>query len=142
MVDTSFYYKKEGVTLAQVAEVTSSVLQENEKSGLVITDIATMQKANNTEICFFYDRKSKETASEIKALACVTTSDLATFVPKNVVVLINENPKLAYIKLNEFMYSLQKPEANIDASAKIAKTAKNTGKSNRRTCCRYFLWSC
>lgn len=124
MVDTNFYNKKENVTLAQVAEVTSSILQDETKRSQIITDIGTMQTAKDTEICFFYDRKSKEEASKIQALACVTTEGLKNFVPQNVIVLINENPKLAFIKLNEFMYSLRSPDAEIDSSAKIAKSAK------------------
>ncbi len=124
MVDTRFYNKKENVTLADVAKVTDSVLQDNAKAGETVDDIATMQKAQKTEICFFYDRKSKEIAAQMKALACVTMADLAQFVPQGVAVLINENPKIAFIKLNEFMYSLVKPNAGIDESAKIAKSAK------------------
>ena len=124
MVDTRFYNKKENVTLADVAKVTDSVLQDTTKAGEIVSDIATMQKAGNSEICFFYDRKSKELAPQINALACVTTTDLAQFVPQCVAVLINENPKIAFIKLNEFMYSLAKPSSGIDESAKIAKSAK------------------
>ena len=124
MVDTAFYYKKENVTLAQIAEVTGSVLQKPETGTEIVSDIAPMEKADSTQICFFYDRKSKENASRMQALACVTTEDLQSFVPENVVVLINENPKIAFIKLNEFMYALRRPAAGIDASAKIADSAK------------------
>ena len=124
MVDTRFYDKKENVTLADVAKVTDSVLQNVDNSAAAVSDIATMQKAGDTEICFFYDRKSKELASQMKALACVTTADLVSFVPQGVAVLVNENPKMAFIKLNEFMYSLRKPDTGIDATAKIAKSAK------------------
>jgi UDP-3-O-[3-hydroxymyristoyl] glucosamine N-acyltransferase len=124
MVDANFYDKKENVTLTQVAAVTDSILQNTEKASEIVSDIATMQKAGNTEICFFYDRKSKETAADMRALACVTTADLASFVPKHVAILISENPKMAYIKLNEYMYSLRRPQAGIDATAKIAQSAK------------------
>lgn len=124
MVDTRFYNKKENVTLADVAKVTGSVLQNTDKAGEIISDIATMQKAQNSEICFFYDRKSKELAPQMQALACVTTPDLAQFVPQGVAVLINENPKIAFIKLNEYMYSFAKLVTGIDESAKIAKSAK------------------
>ncbi len=124
MVDKTFYDRKDNVTLADVAKVTDSVLQREDKASLIIGDIATIKKATDKDICFFYDRKSKEAASGMNALACVTTADLAPLVPKNVVVLINDNPKLAYIKLNEYMYSLRKPSPGIDATAKIAKSAK------------------
>ena len=123
MVDTNFYNAKENVTLAQVAEVTSAVLADNSKANEVITSIGTMSNAGAEDICFFYDRKSKEKASEIKAKACITTEELKSFVPENVAVLISANPKEAFIKLNEFMYSEKMPKAGIDPSAKIAASA-------------------
>lgn len=124
MVDANFYHKKENVTLADVAEVTSAVLQDADKKNEKIADIATMASAGAEDICFFYDRKSKEKAAEMKAKACVTTADLAQFVPQGVIPLICENPKLAFIALNEYMYAEHKPQSGIDSSAKIADSAK------------------
>ncbi|MBO6281537.1 MAG: UDP-3-O-(3-hydroxymyristoyl)glucosamine N-acyltransferase [Alphaproteobacteria bacterium] len=123
MVDKNFYNIKENVTLAQVAEVTSAVLLDTAKATEVVASIATMTSAGSEDICFFYDRKSKDKAANIKAKACVTTEDLKAFVPENVIVLISSNPKEAFIKLNEFMYSEKMPKAGIDPSAKIADSA-------------------
>lgn len=124
MVDKHFYNVKENVTLAQVAEVTSAVLTDETKKGEEIADIATMATAGAEDICFFYDRKSKDKAAAMKAKACITTEDLKQFVASDAVILISNDPKMAFIKLNEFMYSERKPQAGIDASAKIANTAK------------------
>ena len=124
MVDKSFYQTKEDVTLADVAKVTSAVLSDANKADEKIADIATMASATANDICFFYDRKSKEKAANITAKACITTADLAQFVPQNVIVLTCENPKLAFIALNEYMYAEKKPLIGIDATAQIAKSAK------------------
>ena len=124
MVDSSFYDVRENVTLADVAKVTSAVLADESKKDEVISHIATMASAGSADICFFYDRKSKDKATEIKAKACITTEDLKQFIPQNVIALISENPKLAFIKLNEYMYAEKKPAAGIDATAKIAASAK------------------
>ena len=124
MVDSTFYAVKENVTLADVVKVTSSALTDESKQNEKIAHIATMVSAGEKDICFFYDRKGKEKAAEIKAKACVTTEELKQFVPQNVIVLINENPKIAFIKLNEYMYAEKKPVAGIDATAKIAESAK------------------
>ena len=124
MVDKSFYKAKENVTLADVAKVTSAVLSDAGKADEKIADIATMASAGADDICFFYDRKSKEKAAEIKAKACVTTADLAQFVPQNVIVLTCENPKLAFVALNEYMYAEKKPESGIHPTAQIAESAK------------------
>lgn len=124
MVDKSFYEVKENVTLAMVAEITSATLTDASKSGEPIAGIATMASAASEDICFFYDRKSKEKAASIKAKACITTTDLREFVPEGVIILISENPKEAFIKLNEFMYAEKRQAKGIDASAKIASSAQ------------------
>ncbi len=124
MVDKNFYNVKENVTLAQVAEVTSAGLQNPSAADEVIASIATMNSATAEDICFFYDRKGKEKAANIKAKACVTTEELAPFVPDGVIKLISDNPKVAFIKLNEYMYAEKQPTAGIDASAQISPSAK------------------
>ncbi len=124
MVDNNFYNIRKNVTLADVVKVTGAVLTDETKADDIISGIATMTSAANSEICFFYDRKNKETAATIKAKACVTTEALQQFLPADVVALLCENPKEAFIRLNEYMYAEKKPAAGIDASAKIASSAK------------------
>lgn len=124
MVDTNFYICKTNVTLAEVAKVTSAVLADESKGNETVAALATMNSATANDICFFYDRKSKEKAAAMQAKACITTADLRAFVPQNVIVLLSDDPKIAFIKLNEYMYAEKKPTAGIDASAQIAASAK------------------
>jgi len=124
MVDKSFYEVREDVTLAEVAEVTSASLLDSSKSNEKISGIGTMLNANEEEICFFYDRKNKNKAAEIKARACITTEALKQYVPTEVIVLICENPKEAFIVLNEYMYAEKKKLPRIAPSAKIASSAQ------------------
>lgn len=124
MVDSSFYNVKNNVTLADVEKVTGAVLSDKSKESEKISHIATMTSATPDDICFFYDRKSKDKVAEIKAKACITTEELLSFLPQRVIPLISDNPKIAFIKLNEYMYSEKKHTAGIDASAKIASGAK------------------
>lgn len=124
MADTRFYNIRANVTLAQAAEVTSALLTDATKQNEKIANIATISSAGAEDICFFYDRKNKDKAAQIKAKACVTTEALKQFLPENVAVLICEDPKMAFIKLNEFMYAPKAEQTGIDASAKIAASAK------------------
>lgn len=124
MIDRSFFDVKENVTLADVVKVTESQLSDPAKSGEVITDIATMTAADQTELCFFYDRKSKVQAAQMKAKACVTTPALQEFVPEGVIVLLNDNPKLAFVRLNEYMYAPKPTAQGIDPTAQIDPSAK------------------
>ncbi len=124
MVDTNFYNQKGRVSLATVAELTGAVLNDASKGAEEIAGLATMLSATPEDICFFYDRKSKEKAGEMRAKACITTADLQQFLPSETIVLISENPKVAFVKLNEYMYSEKILEAKIDDSAKIATSAQ------------------
>ncbi len=124
MVDTNFYICKTNVTLAEVAKVTSAVLADESKGNETVAALATMNSATANDICFFYDRKRKEKAAAMQAKACITSADLRAFVPQNVIVLLSDDPKIAFIKLNEYMYAEKKPAAGIDASAQIAASAK------------------
>jgi len=124
MADTSFYENKGPFTLARVAEITGSEMADAAKSEDKIFDIATMEKAGENDICFFYDKKAKEKAANIKAKACVTTKDFAAFIPEGVALLFNDNPKMAFLKLNEAMYAEYKPQIGISPKASVHPSAK------------------
>ncbi len=124
MVDLSFYVNKGPMTLQKVAELTGAELQDKAKADVMIHQIAVMDKAGSGDICFFYDKKSKAKAAQIKATACVTTEGLVSLIPDDVVKLISQDPKRAFLKLNMAMYDEKSRDFGIAASAKIAKTAK------------------
>ena len=88
MVDTKFFNNKGPFTLAQIAEICEAELEDKSKADIRITDLATMFNAKEGEICFFFDKKKKAAGADIKATACVTTSELAQYVPENVIKLI------------------------------------------------------
>ncbi len=124
MVDTSFFKNNGPFDLKKIASITDSVLKDETNGSVQINDIATMDKAGSNEICFFYDKKMKEKASEMKASACITTNELASLVPSETAVLISENPKIAFLKLNLALYAEYSSEAGISSKANIHKTAQ------------------
>lgn len=124
MVDTTFFKNNGPLSIEKIAEICEAQIKDESKKDEQIKDMATMGKAGEGEICFFYDKKAKAQASEIKATACVTTEDLAAFVPENVIILVAQNPKLAFLQLNKAFYSEVAPRADIARTAKIAPSAK------------------
>lgn len=123
MVDTKFFKNNGPFTLKQVVEIIGAEFAQGCNLEDTISDIAAMESAKENEICFFYDRKAKEKATNIKAKACVTKSDLKDWIPYGVCVLTVEDPKLAFLKLNQAMYEEYAPENIVSPSATIASTA-------------------
>ena len=124
MVDTTFFKNNGPFKLSEIAQICGAELADSAKSEIEILEMATMGSAKEGDICFFYDKKAKEKAAEIKATACVTTSELASCIPAGVVVLTTENPKLAFLKLNQKFYSEIRNRAEISRTAKIAPSVK------------------
>lgn len=124
MVDTSFYKNNGPFKLADIAQITGAELTDKVNADVLISDIGTMQHAAENDICFFYDKKAKEQAALIKAKACVTTKELASFVPNGVILLTHDNPKLAFLKLNSALYGEYIHEVGISSKASVHPTAK------------------
>ena len=124
MVDLSFYINNGPMTLHKVSDITGAVLQDPSKANVMIRDIATLTRADQGEICFFYDKKAKDQAKNIKATACITTEELVSLVPDGVIKLTSKDPKRAFLKLNMAMYNEKSRGLGIAPSAKIASTAK------------------
>ncbi len=124
MVDTTFFKNNGPLSIEKIAEICEAQIKDESKKDEQIKDMATMGKAGEGEICFFYDKKAKAQAAEIKATACVTTEELAACVPAGVIILVAQNPKLAFLKLNKAFYSEVAPRADIARTAKIAPSAK------------------
>lgn len=124
MVDTVFY-KHSGIkTISEIAEISHCVLITEGAEKEQIQNVCSIESAGANDICFFYDKKNKAMAEHIKAKACITTTELASYIPDGVIVLISENPKLSFIELVSAFYDEFRPQPKIEASAIISKTAK------------------
>ena len=123
MVDTIFYKHKGNKSIKEIAEITNAVIATEGVENEIISNVCSIESAGNEDVCFFYDKKNKDRASNIKAKACVTTKELQNLIPDGVIVLVVENPKLSFINLLEAFYGEYTPEAKIEESARISKTA-------------------
>jgi len=123
MVDTVFFKKNGCFTFKDIVEITGAEIVENCNLEDTVDNIATMENAGKNDVCFFYDRKSKEKASNIKAKVCITKPEFKDWIPKGVNVFTVEDPKSAFLKLNQVMYEEIKHQVAISPLAVIAKTA-------------------
>lgn len=124
MADEIFYNRKGKKSLGDIAQLINAELIAKDKSAELIENVCSIESAGAEDICFFYDKKNKSLAQQIRSKACVTTKELAALVPSGVAVLITENPKLAFITLVSSYYEEHHPAPKIEADANIAATAK------------------
>ena len=64
----------------------------------LIENVCSIESAGKDDLCFFYDKKNKDKALLIKAKACITIKELQHLVPENVILMVVEYPKNAFIK--------------------------------------------
>ncbi len=124
MVDNRFYKNNGPFTLKQIAEICGAVLLDASKSDTIINDMASISNGGSGEISFFFDKKKKELASQIKTTACVTSKEFVSLMPKDVIVLQSDDPHDSFVKLNYAMYSEILSEPQICQTAIIAPSAK------------------
>lgn len=123
MADTVFYAYSGKKTLKEIAKIAQAEILTSGAEGEQVENVCSLESASSEDICFFYDKKSKDKLKETKAKACITTQALAEFVPEHIIVLVTENPKLAFIDVVSAIYAERQPDAKIESSAVIAKTA-------------------
>ncbi|MBQ8751172.1 MAG: UDP-3-O-(3-hydroxymyristoyl)glucosamine N-acyltransferase [Alphaproteobacteria bacterium] len=124
MVDKIFYKHNGSKSIKEIVEISKAVLVTSGVLDEQIENICSIESAGKEDLCFFYDKKNKAKAGEIKAKACITTPELQGLIPEGVIVLVTDNPKLCFINLLNAFYAENKPCAKIEDSAHISKTAK------------------
>ncbi|MBQ8677021.1 MAG: UDP-3-O-(3-hydroxymyristoyl)glucosamine N-acyltransferase [Alphaproteobacteria bacterium] len=124
MVDNRFYKNNGPFSLGKIAEICSADFVGEAHPEVMIRDIGTITSGGKDEICFFFDRKKKELASQIKTAACITSPDFAALIPQGIMVLTCAKPHDAFVALNRAMYSEILPSPEVHPSAVVAASAK------------------
>ncbi len=124
MADKVFYEYSGKKSIKEIVKITGAELLTAGRENEQIENICSIESAGAEDLCFFYDKKNKGKAQDIKAKACITINELAGLIPEGIIVLTIDNPKHAFIKLVEAFYAERHPKQEIAKSAFIAKTAK------------------
>jgi UDP-3-O-[3-hydroxymyristoyl] glucosamine N-acyltransferase len=121
-----FFNKKTAfLTLGQIIEITGAKLISNEDLNKEISDVATLEKADENQISFLNGGSYLEKFFSSKAGFCLLDEKYATKAPKTMVALLHKNPYFAYSKIVSAFYEEKKPEFEaknlIHSSAKIGE---------------------
>jgi len=118
-----FFNKKfESLTLAKVLEIAGAQLAVECDLSKTISDIATLDKANESQISFLNSGQYLEKFTSSKAGFCLIEEKYISRVPATMTALIHKNPYFAYSKIAAAFYEEKKPE--FAEGSLIHKTAK------------------
>ena len=93
-------------------------------SNFDILGIQDLKNANTKDISFLHSIKYKEDLNNTKAFACVTSKDLAKYIPKRCKIVIVNNVLFAVTQISKLFYPNSDFD-HLDASLKKSSDVKN-----------------
>ena len=134
MFRSCFFDKKsEFLTLAQALEITGAKLVQEVDLNKKIFDVATLDRADETQISFFNSGQYLEKFLAAKVGFCLMEEKNASKAPQGAIALIHKNPYFAYSKIAAAFYAekpfeflggkLIHPTAKIGEGVRIAPNA-------------------
>lgn len=124
MADPRFFSRQGPFDLTDLAQHTSSVLNSRGASGVSISDVAPLDRAEAEHISFLDNPKYIETFRTSKAGACFVRERYAEMAPAGMALLFSEDPYRCYALTAQRFYPVHLPRSGIAATAIIDKTAK------------------
>ena len=132
MADSRFFKNAGPLPLEQIVALTGAVIGADTSTnasarGLMLADVAPLDRAGNDCLSFFDNPKYIEQFRHSSARACFVKEKYAGDAPAGMVTLITEEPYRAYALAAQQFYPRKAPEAFIsdraviDSSAQIAK---------------------
>ena len=123
MVDRRFFSNHGPFMSEHIAAVTGAVLLAPEYAKRVLSDVAPLDRASETDISFFDNSKYIDQFSNSSAGACFVREKYISLAPKGMALLITEDPYRCYALAAQRFYPLHKSAPGIAPSAHIHPTA-------------------
>lgn len=123
MADPRFFRNAGPFRLSELAELTGSRLTENADANALMQDVAPIDTATREDVSFLDNPKYIEAFIASHAGACFVHPKHAEKVPADRVLLLNENPYLAYAQAAAHFYPSPAASGEISPKAHIDPTA-------------------
>ncbi len=105
-----FTKKSDFLTLAQALEITGARLFGDADLNQKIHDVATLEKADSSQISFLNSGQYLDKFLSSKAGFCLLDEKQLSKAPQGMVLLVHKNPYFAYAKISEAFYEPTKSE--------------------------------
>jgi len=103
-------------SLSEIAKYVGGIVDGDDD--YQVASFATLQNAESHQISFLSNKKYKKYLAETKAGAVIVSSDMASSVSNNAIVV--DDPYVAYAKAARLLNPNKNPAAGIDPSASVA----------------------
>ncbi len=111
----NFFNVVENIKLSQIVELVGAQLLDSSKGDEIVSNLGSLENANENSIIYLILANStsqllnksaeyKEKLKLIKAKACFIKKENVDLLPKSIIPLVVDDPKLAFIKLTNFFY--------------------------------------
>lgn len=128
MADPRFFSVAGPFSLKELAAISGARIGEGGDPDAQYTDVQPLQVAGPEHLSFLDNKRYLDSFSKSRAGACLVHEDHAEKAPKNMALLLSDDPYRAYAKSAAAFYpqtaleSHQAPSAIIDETAKIGST--------------------
>ena len=117
MADSRFFHRAGPFVLSDLAQaVDAQVVGDGSVS---VSDVAPLDAAGEQDLSFFDNRKYLDAFKATKARACVVAPDFVDQAPQGVVLLVTQQPYLAYALIAQRFYPEPRPEPALSDRATI-----------------------
>ena len=121
MPNTQFFEKKGPFQLKDIAKTIGCTSEISKKENFKVYGVESLVNAKDKDMTFLNSIKYKDLSIKTEAAACITTSNLLNFLPKNCIKLNVKNVLFALTQVSRLFY----PNADIDNPDKHLSLSDN-----------------
>jgi UDP-3-O-[3-hydroxymyristoyl] glucosamine N-acyltransferase len=119
MTDRNFHIRARAFSLDEIARVSGADLNQKSSADFLIEDVAPLDRAGASDLTFFDNIRYREQFKKTKAGACFVRPEFVADAPKNLNLLITDNPYKSYALAAQAIYPDAAPAPKISPHAHI-----------------------
>ncbi|MDA0782003.1 MAG: UDP-3-O-(3-hydroxymyristoyl)glucosamine N-acyltransferase [Rickettsiales bacterium] len=125
MPDLEFFDSIESLSLEEIAKIAGAKIYRSEDSKKKFAGVAPIDAAKSDEVTFLSNKKYGNDLMSSKAGACIMSAETIEKAPKEMDILVSDNPYAAYAKVATKFYPINNNNNNdISENAYISESAK------------------
>jgi len=124
MVSNQFFAKQGPFPLKKIISSFNCKYDFSKFAKVKINDIRNISDAEKNDITFLNSSKYKEISLKTKAIACITSSNFSTLLPKKCIKIYTKNVLYAVTQISRIFYpnaDIDYPDKNLNDAKKIKK---------------------